>query len=197
MKMTYIIIGLVLIGGLFFFFKNKSTTANPDNQQSADTGQVKKTKVPDNKYNDMRSMAFSVTPDNLKLTLPTDKTVVYGTIMDWDYSGTTVTVVSFQTGDASMYLSSGQIFIGGYAHETVKKSAMDMVSVSQTLLSKTEKTSSTAAPDKDCVKFYFLTNNGTFVHQETVANVTQPTNEWSQLYDKGQNVITQYRLITK
>ena len=167
-----------------------------DKPQSPETGQVKRTKVQVNKYNEIRSMAFTVTPDKLKLTLPKDKTLVYGTIMDLDLDGVTATVVSFQTGDASLYLSSGQMFIGGFAHETVRKSATDLVSNSQAYLTKAEKTSSTALSDKGCVKFYFLTNHGTFVHQETIANITKPENDWNKLFDKGQNVISEYRLIT-
>ena len=50
-------------------------------------------------------MAFKVKPEQLKLSLPIDKTVVYGVIMDWEISGATVTTVSYQTGDASMYVS--------------------------------------------------------------------------------------------
>jgi hypothetical protein len=48
------------------------------------------------------------TPDHLNLTLDESKTIVYGTIMDWDIGETIVTVVAFKTGDASMYLSSGK-----------------------------------------------------------------------------------------
>ena len=194
--MIYAIIGLLIVVLLFFSFKNTSKTYNFGGQQLQDTGQVKKTKVKDNKYTYLRNIAFTVTPDKLNLILPTDKTVVYGIIMDWDYNGVTVTAVSFQTGDASLYLSSGQIFIGGYAHQTVNQSAVDMVSSAQNYLSKSEKSSSTKVADKDCVRFYFLTNNGTFTYQETVANITSPANDWSKLCDKGQNIITQYRLIT-
>jgi hypothetical protein len=197
MKMIYLITTVLIVIGLFFIFNNKLSFGKNILEQQPDSGYVKKTKATENKYYDLRGMAFTVTPDNLNLTLPDDKKVVYGTIMDWSYKGTTVTVVAFQTGDASMYLSSGAIFIGGFAHETVNKSAIELVSASQSLLPKALKAPNTDIPDKDCVKFYFLTNKGHFVHQESVADVTQPTNEWSQLFDKGQNVITQYRLITK
>ena len=191
------LIALLAIVVLFCHCRNRMSSASTPNQDSPQTARVKETILTDNKYNDLRNIAFSVSADTLHLNLPADHTAVYGTIMDWDYEGVTVTVVAFETGDASLYLSSGQIFIGGHAHERIKKAAIDLVSGSQPYVSQTNKTSSTAGPDHDCVKFYFLTNHGTFVHQETVANVTQPANEWAQLFAKAQIVIAEYRQISQ
>ncbi len=54
----------------------------------------------------------------LQLQLENDNDI-YGLVMDWNMGDAIVTVISFKTGDASVYLTTGQAFIGGYAHETV------------------------------------------------------------------------------
>ncbi len=38
--------------------------------------------------------------------LDKNKTIVYGAVMDWDIGGAVATVVAFQTGDASLYISA-------------------------------------------------------------------------------------------
>jgi hypothetical protein len=197
MKMTYIILGLLVAGILIFAFKDKVFSINLNNKLASKQLQEEKSQIKENNYKVLRDIAFSVTPENLNLTLPKDKTVAYGAIMDWDFKGTTVTVVAFQTGDASLYLSSGQIFIGGFAHDNIKNSAIEFVSISQSYLTKATKTSSTLVADKNCIRFYILTNNGIYTHQETVEYITQDTNEWSKLNRFGQNIITQYRQISE
>jgi hypothetical protein len=116
MKITYIIIGIILVGGLVFYLTscvNKST-AN-DNQTISDqhTTKPKVHQTKENAFEGLRNMAFTATPEQLGLSLPADKTVVYGVIMDWEMGGATATTVSYQTGDASLYLSSGGGVIGG------------------------------------------------------------------------------------
>ena len=94
-------------------------------------------------YEGLRKMAFTATPEQLGLSLSADKTVVYGVIMDWEMSGATATTVSYQTGDASLYLSSGGGVIGGGQHQSVNSAAKQFVSLAQTFLDKTTKTETT------------------------------------------------------
>lgn len=166
--MAYIIIGLILGGGLVFYMtscKGKSTTSN-NMTTNADTSKVKVHKTKENAFDGLRNMAFSVTPDQLGLSLPTDKTVVYGVIMDWEMGGATATTVSYHTGDASLYLSSGGAVIGGGQHENVNSAAKQFISIAQTFLDKATKTEITTLPTTDQVKFYLLTNNGIYVGQD-------------------------------
>lgn len=84
-------------------------------------------------------MAFSTTPEQPGLTLPTDDTVVYGIIMDWKIGGATATTVAYQTGDASLYLSPGAGVIGGGQHQNVNSAAKQFVNLAQTFISKVTK----------------------------------------------------------
>lgn len=158
-----------------------------------DPGKNDNPETTENAFEGLRNMAFSATPEQLGLSLPTDKTVVYGVIMDWEMGGATATIVSYQTGDASLYLSSGGGVIGGGQHQNVNSAAKQFVSLAQTFLDKTIKTETTPLPSNDEVKFYLLTNKGVFVGQETMKNFENNSSSWLRLFEEGNNVLTELR----
>ena len=200
MKIIYVLIGLVLVGSILFYFtscRNKSaTSSHSEATQNIDTVKVRETKVQENMYPELRNKSLTITADELHLKLDSNKTIVYGVVMDWDIGQAIATVVSFQTGDASLYVSAGQIYIGGYAHENVRNAGLAFVNESQNYLAKAKATENTPLPDKGCVRFYFLTNKGKFTSQETVENITNKNSEWTQLFNLGNNVISEYRITT-
>ena len=198
--MTYIIIGIILIGGLVFCLAscgNKSTANDKQTATDQTTTTPKVHQTEENAFEGLRNMAFSATPEQLELSLPTDKTIVYGVIMDWEMGGATATTVSYQTGDASLYLSTGGGVIGGGQHQNVNSAAKQFVSLAQTFLDKTTKTETTALPSTDEVKFYLLTNKGVFVGQEQMKNFENNSSNWLKLFEEGNNVLTQLRLTTE
>ena len=189
--MTYIIIGIILVAGIVFYLtscKNKSTS---------DSSNVKVHKVDENHFDKLRNMAFSVTPEQLGLSLPTDKIIVYGIVMDWGMSGAVATTISFQTGDASMYLSSGGAVIGGGKHQNVSNAAKQFVNLAQTYLDKAVKTETTDLPTTEEVRFYILTNKGVFFGKEQMSNFENQSSEWLGLFDEGNKVITELRVTTE
>lgn len=198
--MTYIIIGVILIAGLIFCLTscgNKSTANNKQTttDQTTTTPKVHQTK--ENAFEGLRNMAFSATPEQLGLSLPNEKTIVYGVIMDWEMGGATATTVSYQTGDASLYLSTGGGVIGGGQHQNVNSAAKQFVSLAQAFLDKTTKTETTTLPSTDEVKFYLLTNKGVFVGQEQIKKFENNSSDWLKLFEEGNNVLTQLRLTTE
>ena len=196
-KLKYNIFRLSFIGGLFLFLPScKSQTNNRNSEmKNVDTGNVKERKVSENMYPSLRRKAFAVTPEELNLKPDSNKTIAYGAIMDWNIGQAVITVVAFQTGDASMYVSAGQIYIGGYAHTNVKNAGLAFVSGAQDYLSKAFPTTNISLPQKDRVKFYILTNKGKYGFEETVQNLENKNSEWSKMFDLGNDVITQYRTI--
>ena len=171
--MTYLIIGIIIAGGLVFYLTscgNKSAANDKELIPDQNTTKPKVHQTKENAFEGLRNMAFTVTPDQLGLKLATDKTVVYGVVMDWEMGGATATTVSYQTGDASLYLSSGGGVIGGGQHENVNSAAKRFVTLAQTFIDKTTKTETTPLPSTDEVKFYLLTNKGIFVGQEKMKN---------------------------
>ena len=200
MKMTLIIIGIILAGGLVFYLSSGGKRSSKNKKQSTadqDTTNQKVYQTKENAFEGLRDMALKVKPEQLKLSLPINKTVVYGVIMDWEISGATVTTVSYQTGDASMYVSSGGGVIGGGQHQNVNSAAKQFVTLAQTILDKTAKTETKPLPATDEVKFYLLTNKGVFVGQETMKNFENRSSSWLQLFEEGNKVITELRKTTK
>ena len=195
MKMAYIVIGLLLLGGLIFYLtsrKTKQVFTQTGTQSNNDT--IKVHKLSENHYHDLRDMALSATPTQLQLSLPSDQIKVFGVVMDWDLGEGVATFISFETGDASMYLSSGGGMIGGSGHENVVNGAKAFVTKAQAYLDRTTKIETTPLPDKDCVRFYFLTNKGKFTAQEQLQNFDNNTSMWLPLFLEGNKVITELRL---
>jgi hypothetical protein len=194
MKITYIITAVLLVLGAAIFLvrcKNRATINNEKAQTDATLDNTKTIQTKDNQFEDLRNMAFSVTPEQLGLPAESDKTQVYGIIMDWGIDDGIATIVSYQTGDASLYLSSGGGVIGGGQHKNVNIAAKQFVSSAQAFLSKTIRTTETKLPETDEVKFYLLTNNGVFVGQELIKNFDNNSSQWLPLFENGNKVLTE------
>ena len=201
MKMTFIIISLILIGGLFLYLvscksKTSSNSISGTNQLSADTTKQTKVDPNNNPYEDLRDLAFGATQEQIGVNIPADETKIYGVIMDWDVGDGIVTVVAFQSGDASVYLSSGGGVIGGSGHENVKTAAKHLVNEAQKYLSITKRTDTTPLPGKDMVNFYFLTNKGKYVGQEAMSNFENSSSKWLELFNEANNLMTEVRITT-
>lgn len=200
MKTAYIInIGFFVVGGLFYFLTSCGDKKPRKNQGivQQDTTKQKTIETNENTFEGLRNMAFATTPEQLELSLATDKTIVYGIIMDWGMDGATATIVSYQTGDASIYLSSGGGVIGGGQHENVSSSAKEFVNLGQNFLDKATKTENTTLAENDTIKFYFLTNSGVYVGQEHMKNFENKKSIWLPLFEKANLLLTELRETTE
>ncbi len=195
MKMIYIILGIILVGGLVFYLTSCINNKSLNRQGNADQVDTKKIKVQENPYSGFRNQSLAVTPDQLELKLDSNRTIAYGIVMDWDIGKAVATVVSFQTGDASLYISAGQIHIGGYAHENIKNAALTFINEGQQYITKAKLTIETPMPDKGCVRFYFLTNKGKYFLQDAVENIENEKSDLTNLFNLGNRVITEYRAL--
>lgn len=196
MEMKYIIIGIILVGGLVFYLTscgNKSVAKDKQSFSKQDSTKQKAHQTNENAFEELRNIAFKVTPEQLGLSLPTDKTLVYGVIMDWGMGGATATTVAFLTGDASLYLSSGGGVIGGGQHQNINHAAKQFVSLAQIFLDKTTKTETSYLPATDEVKFYLLTNKGVFLAEESLKNFENNSSFLLKLFEEGNNVLTELR----
>jgi hypothetical protein len=198
MKITFLITGLILIGGLIYFLtscKGKSAKTNCKQTDSV-TGQVKTHELKENPYDGLRQMAFGTTTEELGLK-DLKAGDIYGVIMDWNLGKGIMTLVTYKTGDASMYFSTGGGVIGGGQHENVNKASKQFVKLADRYLDKAIKTDLTPIPDKNCVRFYFLTTKGKYYAQEQMINFENETSEWMDYFAEANKVITELRLITE
>ncbi len=196
MKITYIInIGFLVAGGLVYFLTSCGDKKPRNNQKTIqqDTTKQKIIETKGNAFDGLRNMAFSATPEQLNLSLPIDKIIVYGIVMDWGMSGATATIVSYQTGDASLYLSSGGGVIGGGQHENVNSAAKRFVSLGQRFIDKAIKTEKTPLPENDLIRFYLLTNKGIYVGQEQMRSFENNTSTWLPLFEEANLLLTELR----
>ncbi len=199
--MLFLIIGTVVVlvvitYGLYNKAKSNQDV-NQDTLQVHSTPEAKSDQKKDNPYEGLRKMALSTTPEILQLSLPSDKTIVYGVVMDWEISGGTVTTVSYSTGAASMYLSNGGGVIGGEFHKNVNAAAKLFVDKAQAFLNKTQKTETTPLPGRNFVIFYLLTNKGIFKGQENMKNFENNSSPWIGLFDQGNKVISELHAINQ
>lgn len=193
--MIYVIVGiLILVGFVLYLNSCKNKSKEQTTSQTQDTQQPKKVDPKNNPYNDLRNMALGATAEQIGVQLPSDKTKIYGIVMDWDLGDGTATLVSFISGDASLYLSSGGGFIGGGGHENVKQAVSAFINKAETYLNESQKTENTPLPDKNGLKFYFLTNNGKFVGQEEMKNIENSSSKWLNLFEEANKVITEIRV---
>jgi hypothetical protein len=192
MKPTYLIIIVIIAVTCLFYFA--SCSHRPDRQgknDTEDTIQPKVRHLSQNIYPDLRMQALYVTPDILKLSLPKNKVIVYGVIMDWEMGGATATTVSYMTGDASLYLSSGGGVIGGGQHENVNRASKEFTQLAQTFLEKARKIDSPALPAANEVQFILLTNKGFYVGKDAMANFEDNSSPWMKLFEEGNKLLSE------
>ena len=192
---TYIFIGAAILVASGFFVACKPKSESKENTNVAHS--EKKTEQQENPFEGLRDMALNVPPEQLGIEITEGETKVYGIVMDWDLGDGIATVSAYETGDASMYLSSGGGVIGGGQHENVRQAVSPYIQLGQEFLCKSEQTESTPLPDKGCVRFYFLTNNGTYYAQETMKNIENENSDWLKLFEEANKVLTELRLTSE
>ncbi len=142
-------------------------------------------------------MALGTTSGQIGLQLSNDKKEIYGVVMDWDVGEGTATLVSFLTGDASLYLSSGGGFIGAGGHKNVIKATTDFIKKAECYLDKAYLTETTPLPDKNGLTFYILTNKGKFKATEQMQNIESENSQWFSLFVEANKLITEIRIVSE
>ena len=188
--LTYILIGIVSIAGIGILI---SCNNKPKKETNEKTQQTEKN-AEQNPYIDMRKMALTVTAEQLGFQIPEDSIKVYGIITDLDMGGGTATVVTYLTGDASIYLSSGGGFIGAGQHENVKKVTKEFVENGHLISFKGKQYENTDLPTNGNANFYFLSNSRNTKITESIAKMESGESEFSKLFADLNNVMTEIRL---
>jgi len=147
----------------------------------------------ENIYLSMRTMAFGMQAEQIGLTGLTDDEV-YGQITEIDMGKGTVSVISYLSGDTSLYLSSGGAFIGAGQHQDVKEMVAKKVASFQKYVSKAKKVDAPFLPAAGKVNFNFLTKNGVYVVTVNLADLESGKSEYADLFGEVNEIITQIRL---
>jgi len=142
----------------------------------------------------MRKMALNVTAEELGFKIPEDSIKVYGIITDLEIGDGTATVVTYLTGDASIYLSSGGGFIGAGQHESVQKVTKNFIDNAHLISFKGKLFKNPDLPTSGNANFYFLSNKGTTLITESIVKMESGGSEYSKLFADLNNVIAEIRL---
>ena len=161
--------------------------ATPEKQQTLDNRKM---------FEDLRRQALAVKAEDLKITLSAKKVSVYGVVMDWDMPEGVATTIAFSTGDASLYNSAGGGVIGGFAHKNVQSSAKELVRKAEGFIARASLSGDTPLPNKDCVRFYLLSNKGISSFEEKMANFENETSPWCPFFEEVNKVITELTIIS-
>jgi hypothetical protein len=181
---TYIIIGIISIVGIGVLVSCKK---KPNTETAEKTAEQ-------NPYLAMRKMALDVTAEQLGFKIPEDSIKVYGIVTDLDMDGGTATIVTYLTGDASIYLSSGGGFIGAGQHESVRKVSKEFVENGHLLSFKGKKFEKPDLPTKGNANFYFLSNMGQTRITENMSKMENGKSEYSKLFADLNVVMNEIRL---
>ena len=194
-KVTYLILTGAILGvaaGALFYLFNRYVGPRDIVEQRTETQGTPSGDI----YEGLREQALAVTPETLELTQQGNEVIVHGIVFDWNLGEGIATLVAFQTGDVSYYLSTGGGAIGGGSHENVRRAAADFLDEAQRNLSKSSRTSSTPLPGMNSMKFYLLTNKGTFVADEHMEHIEDESSKWLSLFLQANHVITEMRKST-
>ncbi|HTL82388.1 MAG TPA: hypothetical protein VL651_11820 [Bacteroidia bacterium] len=144
-------------------------------------------------YLPLREKAFATTAQDLHLDLPSGSISVYGVIIEWNMGNQVATIVTFITGDASLYMKSGMMMIGGIAHEPIRKYVAEMHTQAQEAVAQAKPQTEINFPPVGSATFWLLTNKGKFAHTENVRQLAQVKDAWHRLFDRANLVISFFR----
>ena len=199
MKAPYIfLIGPVLISAYFIFFKKQEVVV--DNTvaytNAQDTVKPKVTNLQQNTYEDLKRLAYSVQYQQLHLPDNGDKEVLYGVLMDWDYEGKAIiTLVSFKTGDVSLYFSTGSGVIGAGQHPEVQNASKAFIDKAKALLPQATNKDTALTTETGHLKFYLMTNKGRYVVKDKMENVNNFTSPLSPMFEEANKLIAYMRMV--
>ena len=148
-------------------------------------------------YVALRHQALHRPRVELGLTKPSEATKPWGVLMETTYDEASVTVFALSDGNASIYLSTGGGFIGGVGHEAVRHAAVAMVRAAGTAVPLLSPTETFPLPDRGRTIFYLRTEAGVLTGSATERELAQRRHALSPLFFAGQDVITQYRLVSE
>jgi hypothetical protein len=111
-------------------------------------------------YCKLRDVAFSRSAESLNIMARRGGVGVVGALMEQNVGDFTVLVTGLATGDASFYADSRPGFIGGIAHENVRRIADDFIEATSEHIDLFEQSDEAPAPAIGEIRFYAITSRG-------------------------------------
>ena len=106
-------------------------------------------------------------------------------------------VVALADGNASVYVSSGGGVIGGYAHENVRKAAIEFVSIVNSLSRNLTHVSVYPVPKVNVATFYAISDGGVSTFSGPIDALQIPTHRMNPAYYSAHVVMSELRKISE
>jgi hypothetical protein len=113
--------------------------------------------------------------------------------MDWDMSGTVLTLSAYITGAANVAMSSGSVLTGIGKNPAIADLASTFVQLGQEYLGRTLPIASTGMPPFGTIRFYLLTNHGLYAGQEQLVSINDNSSPWLPLFFRGNMIIDEIK----
>lgn len=146
---------------------------------------------------ELRLKLLKSTPKDLGLENPTATKPVFGVLMETGYPNAVATLMALNSGDTSLYFSTGGGVIGGGQHVSVAKASKRFVTVANDYLTELKPVSSFPQPTQNTVVFYLLTSRGVLTAIAPVDDLGKKRHPLAGLFYEGHKVMTELRLATE
>lgn len=156
---------------------------------------AKVSRSPEEVYLSLREAALRKNPQELFLPDGLKDDEPYGAVMEMGIPNSVVTLACFADGDAGIYYKTGGGMKGGGSHETVRRAARQFIALSHKALPRMVKTDSHPLPESGKVRFYVLTQKGTFTTEANRQALGGSESDLSALFYGGQDVVGQMRQV--
>ena len=147
-----------------------------------------------NPYLELRKIAFSVTPEHLGWQFPNGSNELYGIITDIVKGPEASTVVTFLNGHASIYLASGDGWIGSRLNDSIQLAVKEFMEIGSPVSCEGTKIEYSDPPQNGTVNFYFLSVKGQTKITESLKKLENGQSKYTKLYSKLNDVITEIKL---
>lgn len=195
------VILVLILAGVLWYVKRKPGSGKalpgaPGSDLRAERPAVAKVvKSPEEVYMSLREAALRKDPEQLFLPDGLKPDEPYGALMEMGIPNSVVTLACFADGDAGIYYKTGGGMKGGGSHEIVRRAAKQFIAMSRRALPRMIKTDSHPLPEAEKVRFYVLTQKGTFTTEANRQALGGSESDLSALFYAGQDVVAQMRQV--
>jgi hypothetical protein len=148
-------------------------------------------------YTGLRGQFLKIKPGEFDLEKPGPDSKAYGVLMEMGYESGLASIISLNSGEASLYTGTGGGVIGGGGHESVNRAARAFVVAAGKHLPRMAVSQESPYADIGRVRFYVLTADGVYAAEAGHDEMVDTKHPLHALYRAGHEVITQLRLTTE
>ncbi len=192
LNLITVLISLILIISCGQENKKKENSSESSENSNTKGGNLATAMVDYETYIEMRSALLDINPEEFGMTKSESNNQIFGVILDISQGDSVVTISAYQTGDVSVYYSTGMLYMAGVNVERFREMAVEYTNLSQEYIELAEKTDNKNLPESGFVKFYFVTNNGIYSYQNELNSILENESDWGVMIDNGLKIVKAY-----